>query len=206
MSDTSLPTQFELPLLPLRDLVVFPHMVVPLIVGRTRSRTALSAADKGDRQIFLAAQKNGRTADPGEDDIFTMGTVANIHQMLRLPDENLKVLVEGQQRAKIVRYIDGGDHLRVVVELVAEQQRPDVEVEALMRSVKTAFEQYVKLNKGVPPEMLLTVASIDEPGRLGDTLVAHLGFKHGDRQELLEQLDVSDRLERILLPTTSSKN
>jgi ATP-dependent Lon protease len=198
MSDTPKNTQIELPLLPLRDLVVFPHMVVPLIVGRTRSRTALGAADKTDSQIFLAAQKNGRTADPGEADIFTMGTVANIHQMLRLPDENLKVLVEGQQRAKIIRYVDHGDHLRVVVELVAEHQRPEVELEALIRSMKTAFEQYVKLNKGVPPEMLLTVASIDEPGRLADTLVAHLGFKHDDRQELLEQLDISDRLERIL--------
>jgi ATP-dependent Lon protease len=118
--------------------------------------------------------------------------------MLRLPDENLKVLVEGQRRAKVIRYVDGGDHLRVVVELVEEHQRPEVESEALMRSVKTAFEQYVKLNKGVPPEMLLTVATIEEPGRLADTLVAHLGFKHDDRQELLEQLDVLDRLERIL--------
>ncbi len=198
MSNKPETNEIELPLLPLRDLVVFPHMVVPLIVGRSRSRTALGAADKADRQVFLAAQKNGRTADPGEEDIFEMGTIANIHQMLRLPDENLKVLVEGQRRARVLRFVDGGDYLRVVVELVEEHQRPDVEVAALIRSVKTAFEQYVKLNKGVPPEMLLTVAAIEEPGRLADTLVAHLGFKHDDRQGLLEQLDVAERLERIL--------
>ncbi len=198
MSEKMETTEFELPLLPLRDLVVFPHMVVPLIVGRARSRAALGSADTADRQIFLAAQRNGRTADPGEEDIFAMGTIANIHQMLRLPDENLKVLVEGQRRARVLRYVDGGDHLRVVVELVAQTHPPEVEIEALMRSVKTAFEQYVKLNKGVPPEMLLTVAAIEEPARLADTLVAHLGFRHDDRQGLLEQLDVAARLERIL--------
>jgi ATP-dependent Lon protease len=186
------------PLLPLRDLVVFPHMVVPLIVGRPRSRSALSAADEDTREIFLVAQKNGRTAEPGKDDIFEVGTVASIHQMLRLPDDNLKVLVEGRRRARIVRCMDDGDHLRAEIEIIEADLAEDVELAGLIRSVKAAFEQYVKLNKGVPPEMLLTVSAIEEAPRLADTLVAHLGFKHTDRQDLLEQFDVSARLERIL--------
>ena len=186
-----------LPLLPLRDLVVFPHMVVPLIVGRERSRHALSRAYKTDQQIFLAAQKVGRTADPAPDDIFEVGTVATIVQMLRLPDENLKVLVEGKARARVRRYVGGENHHRVVVEPVEEKQTVEVEVEALVRSVKTSFEQYVKLNKGMPPEMLLTVAAIDDPGRLADTLVAHLSFRLEEAQSLLETPDPADRLERI---------
>ncbi len=191
-------TKLQIPLLPLRDLVVFPHMVVPLIVGRPRSRAALSAADEDTREVFLVAQKNGRTAEPGRSDIFEIGTIASIHQMLRLPDDNLKVLVEGRRRARLIRCIDNGDHLCAEVEVIPDTINEDVEMAGLMRSVKAAFEQYVKLNKSVPPEMLLTVSAIEEPSRLADTLVAHLGFKHTDRQELLEKLDVTGRLERIL--------
>src|SRR6185295_14850785 len=188
----------ELPLLPLRDLVVFPHMVVPLIVGREKSRAALAAAFEGDKEIFLAAQPVGKTPDPEPDDIYEVGTVATIIQMLRLPDENLKVLVEGRKRARIHRYIESDDFHKVEVSDIAEHSKLDVETEALMRSVRAAFEKYVKLNKGIPPEMLLTVAAIDDPSRLADTLVAHLSFRLEDRQELLETADASERLERIL--------
>jgi ATP-dependent Lon protease len=189
---------FELPMLPLRDLVVFPHMVVPLIVGRPRSRAALGQADAGDGQVLLVAQRNGHTTSPEQNDIFEVGTIASIHQMLRLPDDNLKVLVEGKQRARIIKYIPGEDHFRVQVELIDEADRGDEEISSLLRSLKGAFEQFVKLNKGIPPEMLLTVAAIEEPGRLADTLVAHLSFKHDDRQTLLEERSVRKRLETIL--------
>ena len=198
MADINEPTILELPMLPLRDLVVFPHMVVPLIVGRPRSRAALGQADAGDRRVLLVAQRNGRTTEPKAGDIFELGTIASIHQMLRLPDDNLKVLVEGKQRARIVKFIEGEGHFRVQVELVNDEDQQDDEIEALIRSVKGAFEQFVKLNKGIPPEMLLTVASLEEPGRLADTLVAHLGFKHEDRQALLENASVRGRLETIL--------
>jgi len=191
-------TVLEIPMLPLRDLVVFPHMVVPLIVGRPRSRAALSQADSSDRQVLLVAQRNGHTTDPGEGDIFELGTIASIHQMLRLPDDNLKVLVEGKQRARVLKYIPGEDYFRVQVELIEDDETVDDDLKALMRSIKGSFDQFVKLNKGIPPEMLLTVAAIDEPGRLADTMVAHLGFKHDDRQSLLETESVRGRLETIL--------
>jgi ATP-dependent Lon protease len=191
-------TVLEIPMLPLRDLVVFPHMVVPLIVGRPRSRAALSEADSSDRQVLLVAPRNGHTTDPVEGDIFELGTIASIHQMLRLPDDNLKVLVEGKQRARVLKYIPGEEYFRVQVELIEDDETVDDELEALMRSIKGSFDQFVKLNKGIPPEMLLTVAAIDEPGRLADTMVAHLGFKHDDRQSLLETESVRGRLETIL--------
>ena len=198
MTNKTEPTILELPMLPLRDLVVFPHMVVPLIVGRPRSRAALGQADAGDRMVLLVAQRNGRTTEPQQGDIFETGTVASIHQMLRLPDDNLKVLVEGKQRARILGFVEGESHYRVQVELMDDDCETGEEMTALVRSVKTSFEQFVKLNKGIPPEMLLTVASLEEPGRLADTLVAHLGFKHEDRQNLLKDRSVRGRLETIL--------
>jgi len=192
------PVTAALPLLPLRDLVVFPHMVVPLIVGRQKSRAALTAAFKSGKQILLVAQKVGRTAEPSPEEIHRVGTVATIIQMLRLPDDNLKVLVEGQKRAHITRYLDTDEYLHVELEELDDVDVAEVEAEALMRSVKTAFESFVKLNKGVPPEMLLTLSSIDGPGRLADSLVANLGLKLEDRQALLEERDPMQRLERIL--------
>ena len=192
------PSGQALPLLPLRDLVVFPHMVVPLIVGRPRSRAALAEAFKGDKEIFLIAQKEGRTAEPAEEDLYEVGTIATVIQMLRLPDDNLKVLVEGKQRARLLRYTEEEELVRAIVEPFPASGPADVETEALMRSVKAAFEQYVKLNKGIPPEMLLTVASIEDPARLADTLVAHLQFKLSERQALLELADPTARLTRIL--------
>ncbi len=188
-----------LPLLPLRDLVVFPHMVVPLIVGRERSRAALEAAFKGDKQIFLTAQKTGRTAEPGPDDVHDVGTVAVVIQMLRLPDDNLKVLIEGKHRAVVKAWQEGESHLEVALEPLEEPAPQDpAEVEALVRSVRTAFEQYVKLNKSIPPEILLRLESIDEPSRLSDTLIAQLGFKHEERQDLLELVNPEARLDRVL--------
>jgi len=192
------PLSAELPLLPLRDLVVFPHMVVPLIVGREKSRAALTAAFKSGKSIFLAAQKVGRTADPDVDDIHVVGTIAVIVQMLRLPDDNLKVLVEGKARGRVQQFLSGHDHFRVEVEELADAEVDPVEVEALVRSVRVAFEQYVKLNKGIPPEMLLNVGSIEDAARLSDVLAPPLGFKLDDRQALLEEVDPLKRLDHIL--------
>jgi ATP-dependent Lon protease len=192
-------SEFEsvLPLLPLRDLVVFPHMVVPLIVGRKRSRDALLKAYEGDKTIFLAAQREAMVTEPRPKDIFEVGTVATIIQMLRLPDDNLKVLVEGQHRARIIEHVEGEDYPQVSLEGYGQALETDLEVEALMRTVRTGFEQYVKLNRGVPPELLLSVASIDDASQLADTLVAHLSFKFEDRQALLEESDPRERLERL---------
>ncbi|MEL6343909.1 MAG: endopeptidase La [Myxococcota bacterium] len=187
-----------LPLLPLRDLVVFPHMVVPLIVGRQKSRAALQAAFKGNKELFLVAQKVGRTADPGPDDLYDVGCVANIIQLLRLPDDNLKVLVEGKARGRIERFVDGEAFYQVEVLDAEAGVSGDREAEALVRSVREAFEAYVKLNKGIPPEMLLTVSQIEDPAKLADTLVAHLAFKTEDRQQLLELGEPDARLEKIL--------
>ena len=187
-----------LPLLPLRDLVVFPHMVVPLIVGRPKSRAALSAAFKGSKELFLVAQRTGRTSDPGPEDLYEVGCVATIIQLLRLPDDNLKVLVEGKGRARIDQFVDGAGFLQVELSSTDEPVEDPSEAAALIRSVREGFEQYVKLNKGIPPEMLLTVSSIDDPAKLADTLVAHLQFKLEDRQELLEIGAPTARLEKIL--------
>ena len=187
-----------LPLLPLRDLVVFPYMVVPLIVGREKSIATLNAASKSGKTLFLAAQREARTNDPKADEIYDVGTIATIIQMLRLPDGTVKVLVEGNKRGRIVKYLESDPCFVVEVE-----DRPDVptdtavEGSALLRSVKSSFEQYVKLDKGIPPEMVLTVAAIEDAGRLADTLVAQLNFKLEDRQELLEESDPASRLERI---------
>ena len=187
-----------LPLLPLRDLVVFPYMVVPLIVGREKSIAALNEANRAKEEIFLAAQRKARTNDPEPEDIFEYGTTAAIMQMIRLPDGTVKVLVEGRRRAKIERYLNKDDIFRVEITGVDDSIGEGVEIEALMRSVKTAFEHYVKLNKSLPPEMLLQVSATEEPGKLSDTLVPNLNIKLEERQRLLETADPSVRLERLL--------
>jgi ATP-dependent Lon protease len=190
--------ELVLPTLPLRDLVVFPGMVVPLIVGREKSRNALARAYKADQRVFLSAQRVGRAPDPAPEDIHEIGVVASVIQMLRLPDENLKVLVEGRQRARVLRWVEGSDHLQAVLEQLEEPPAEGPEVEALIRSVRGVFEQYVKLNKGIPPEMLLTVTAIETASKLADTLVGHLNFRVEERQELLEQADARARLETVL--------
>ena len=186
------------PLLPLRDIIVFPHMVVPLFVGREKSINALEEAMSHEKEILLAAQKKAKTNDPTPDDIFQMGTVGTIIQLLRLPDGTVKVLVEGKRRARIQRFIPNEEFFLCEVENVAEESEAGGEVEALMRSVQSTFETYVKLNKRIPPEMLMTVQTIDDPSRLADTIVVHLtSIKLNDRQEILETTDPGKRLERL---------
>ncbi|MCB9591171.1 MAG: endopeptidase La [Sandaracinaceae bacterium] len=187
-----------LPLLPLRDIIVFPHMVVPLFVGREKSINALEEAMSQDKEILLAAQKKAKTNDPTPDDIFQMGTVGVIIQLLRLPDGTVKVLVEGKRRCRIERFVPHEDFFLCEVQAVDEVSSSSVEIEALMRSVQSTFETYVKLNKRIAPEMLMQVQTIDDPARLADTIVVHLtAVKLHDKQDILETTDPAKRLERL---------
>ena len=187
-----------LPLLPLRELLVFPHTVVPLFVGREKSIKALDDAMSRNREIFLAAQKKSKTNDPTPDEIFEFGTIAQILQLLRLPDGTVKILVEGKRRAKVVRYTESADLLVVEVQEIVEPPGNNVENEALVRTVKGAFDAYVKLNKKVPPEMVFSISSIDDESRLADTLVVQLSnLKLVDKQRILETVDPAKRLEEI---------
>jgi len=186
-----------LPLLPLRDIIVFPHMVVPLFVGREKSIAALEEAMAADKELLLAAQKKAKTNDPSEGDIFDVGTVGHIIQLLRLPDGTVKVLVEGRRRAKIVRFEQESPYFLTEVEDLVETDGDASDIEALIRSIKDIFEVYVKLNKRIPPEMLVSVQTIDEPGRLADTIVAHLSLKLNDKQAVLELASTRDRLKKL---------
>jgi ATP-dependent Lon protease len=188
----------RVPLLPLRDIIVFPHMVVPLFVGRQKSIKALEEAMNKQKFILLAAQREAKTNDPDENDIFRVGTLGTVVQLLRLPDGTVKVLVEGKKRARVLRYVDNADFFAVEVEEIEEQVEKTTEVEALIRSINSTFENYVKLNKKIPPEMIMSVASIDDPSRLADTIVAHLGIKLEDKQTLLEVFNPTERLEKVL--------
>ena len=187
-----------MPLLPLRDIVVFPYMVIPLFVGREKSIAALQQAMATDKEIFLAAQKSAKTNEPGPEDIFQTGTLSVIMQMLRLPDGTVKVLVEGKRRATIRRYLPGDDYFQVEIVPHDEEGTPTVGLEALMRSIKSAFESYVKLEKRIPPEMLLTISNIDNPAKLADILAAQLNLKLPDKQKLLESGEPQERLEELL--------
>ena len=186
-----------LPLLPLRDVVIFPYMVAPLFVGREKSIRALEEAMKKNKEIFLVAQKDAKTNDPTEKDIYDIGTIGTIVQMLRLPDGTVKVLVEGKGRACVKNYLPNKSYFMVEVETIPEADNIGVETEALIRTLITAFENYVKLNKKIPSEVLVTVSSIQEPGRLSDTISSHLSFKLEDKQEILETLNPAERLEKI---------
>ena len=191
-------SQTRVPLLPLRDIIVFPHMVVPLFVGRQRSIKALEDATQKQSLIFLASQKDAKTNEPSEDDIYRIGTLGTVVQMLKLPDGTVKVLIEGKKRAKVVRFANNPDFFLVEVEELSDIMERSTEVEALIREVHTTFENYVKLKKKIPPEMVMSVSSIDDPGRLADTIVAHLGIKIEDRQNLLEAFNAAERLEKVL--------
>ena len=191
-------TPSRVPLLPLRDIIVFPHMVVPLFVGRQRSIKALEEATQKQSLIFLSSQKDAKTNDPTEEDIYKIGTLGAVVPMLKLPDGTVKVLIEGKRRAKVARFIANPDFFLVDVEDAPEVIERNTEVEALVREVHTTFENYVKLKKKIPPEMVMSVSSIDEPGRLADTIVAHLGIKLEDRQNLLETINAAERLEKVL--------
>ncbi|MEZ4436876.1 MAG: endopeptidase La [bacterium] len=187
-----------LPLLPLRDIIVFPHMVVPLFVGREKSINSLEEAMSSGKDVLLAAQRMAKTNDPRPEDIFSVGTIGTIIQLLRLPDGTVKVLIEGKQRARIKRFVETGDVFRVEVEELVEQVDPQVELEALLRQVHETFETYVKLNKRIPPEMQVAVSSIDDPAKLADSIVAHLNLKLPDKQAILETHDPAARLEKLL--------
>jgi ATP-dependent Lon protease len=191
------PAAHTVPLLPLRDIIVFPHMVVPLFVGREKSIAALEEAMAHDKLILLAAQKKAKTNEPAADDIFTLGTLGTILQLLRLPDGTVKVLVEGKKRAQIRKYLANERFFLVEADEVEESNDRSVELEALVRSVHTTFESYVKLNKRIPPEMLVSVGSIDDPARLADTIVAHLSLKLNDKQAILEETSAAKRLEKL---------
>ena len=186
-----------IPLLPLRDVVIFPYMVAPLFVGREKSIRALEEAMKKSKEIFLVAQRDAKTNDPQETDIYDIGTIGTIVQMLRLPDGTVKVLVEGKKRAKVLNYLPNKGYFLVEVEVIPEPQEAGVETEALIRTLVTAFENYVKLNKKIPSEVLVTVSSIEDAGRLSDTISSHLGFKLEDKQEILQTLDPAERLEKL---------
>jgi len=191
------PQARNLPLLPLRDIIVFPHMVVPLFVGREKSIAALEDAMAKDKTIVLAAQKKAKTNEPAFEDIFPVGTLGTIIQLLKLPDGTVKALVEGKQRVRLKRLLGTHPFYEVEAEEVAEPTERDVELEALIRQVQSTFEAYVKLNKRIPPEMLNSVATIEEPGRLADTIVAHLSLKLQDKQSILETELPRTRLERL---------
>ncbi|NMG63403.1 endopeptidase La [Azoarcus indigens] len=188
----------ELPLLPLRDVVVFPHMVIPLFVGRPKSIKALENAMEAGKSILLVAQKSAAKDEPSVEDLYSIGCVANILQMLKLPDGTIKVLVEGVQRARI----DSVEDLRnLFVAKVTPVPVPEIdnnEVEAMRRAIIAQFDQYVKLNKKIPPEILTSLAGIEEPGRLADTIAAHLPLKLEQKQEVLEMFDTGERLEKLL--------
>ncbi|HTM10737.1 MAG TPA: endopeptidase La [Verrucomicrobiae bacterium] len=186
------------PLLPLRDIVVFPHMVVPLFVGRQRSIKALEEATQKQGPIFLSSQKDAKTNEPTENDIYRIGVLGNVVQMLKLPDGTVKVLIEGKRRAQVSKFVSHPDFFLVEVDEVSEIVEKNTEVEALIREVHATFENYVKLKKKIPPEMVMSVSSIDDPGRLADTIVTHLGIKIEDRQNLLETLNATERLEKVL--------
>jgi ATP-dependent Lon protease len=185
------------PLLPLRDIVVFPHMVAPLFVGRDRSVAALEYAMRNDKTIFLATQKDARLDDPGPEDIYNVGTVSSVLQLLRLPDGTVKALIEGKRRARIERFLEDDELFIVELETLYEEPTTDLECEALVRSVNSAFEQFAKLHKKIPQETLLSVGNITDPGQLADTVVGHLPIKLEDKQGLLELIAPKTRLEKL---------
>ncbi|MGY2293486.1 endopeptidase La [Pseudomonas sp. SDO528_S397] len=191
-------TTIELPLLPLRDVVVYPHMVIPLFVGREKSIEALEAAMTGDKQILLLAQRNPADDDPGEDALYRVGTIATVLQLLKLPDGTVKVLVEGEQRGAVERFMEVDGHLRAEVALIDEVDAPERESEVFVRSLLSQFEQYVQLGKKVPAEVLSSLNSIDEPSRLVDTMAAHMALKIEQKQDILEIIDLSARVEHVL--------
>ncbi|WP_218510559.1 endopeptidase La [Variovorax sp. dw_308] len=194
------PEAIDLPLLPLRDVVVFPHMVIPLFVGRAKSIKALELAMEAERRIMLVAQKAAAKDEPAVEDMFEVGCISTILQMLKLPDGTVKVLVEGQQRARVNRIDDGETHFSANVNPIGGGEgaaQTGTEIEALRRAVMQQFDQYVKLNKKIPPEILTSISSIDDPGRLADTIAAHLPLKLDNKQSVLDLADVKARLENL---------
>lgn len=188
----------RLPVLPLRDIIVFPHMVVPLFVGRQKSIKALEEAVAGKKTVFLVTQKDAKVNEPIAEDLYQVGTIGNVVQLLRLPDGTVKVLVEGKRRGRVVGYVGQADCFWAEVEEIEEHSERTTEIESLIGTINSTFENYVRLNKKIPPEMIMSVASIDDPARLADTVIAHLGVKLEDKQHLLETFDPLERLEKVL--------
>ncbi|MDH3870629.1 MAG: LON peptidase substrate-binding domain-containing protein, partial [Gammaproteobacteria bacterium] len=192
-------TTSAIPVLPLRDVVVYPHMVIPLFVGREKSINALDTAMQEDKKILLVAQKNAEIDDPSADDIHEIGTLSTILQLLKLPDGTVKVLVEGAERARITSLETTDAFFTAHVELLEPDDRDEEkELEVMTRSLLAIFEQYVKLNKKVPPEILTSLSGIDEPGRLADTIAAHMSLKIEEKQKILEIENSHERLERLI--------
>nr|WP_321359459.1 endopeptidase La [uncultured Hyphomonas sp.] len=192
-----MPKTKNLPVLPLRDIVVFPDMVAPLFVGRDKSVRALEMIEEAENEIMLVAQLDAAIDDPGSDDVHGTGTIATILQLLKLPDGTVKVLVEGKTRARVNELIDRGDYFEAEVETLDEPETDMSEVEALMRAVQEQFESYVKLNRKIPPESVGTISAMTDPGRLADSVASNLSVKLSDKQELLELSEVKDRLEKV---------
>src|ERR1700728_1295614 len=186
------------PVLPLRDIVVFPHMIVPLFVGREKSIRALEEVMKNDALIMLATQKNASDDDPAPDSIYETGTLASVLQLLKLPDGTVKVLVEGLERARVEKYTERTEYYEATAVALADTDATSVEAEALARSVVSDFESYVKLNKKISAEVVGVVQAITDFAKLGDTVASHLAVKIADRQAILETLSVTARLEKVL--------
>lgn len=188
-----------IPVLPLRDVVVYPHMVIPLFVGRAKSIEALDTAMKDNKQILLIAQKEADVNDPGFSDLYEVGTLANILQLLKLPDGTVKVLVEGCQRSRVEKFLEtDGFFSAVVSEIKDKIDIVDQELEVLLRTAVNSFDQYVKLNSKIPPEVLNSLAGIDDPSRLADTIAAHMSLKVEEKQNLLEMGSIVARLENLM--------
>ncbi len=187
-----------IPVLPLRDVVVYPHMVIPLFVGREKSIKALEAAMENDKQILLVAQKSAAEDDPKADDMYRIGTVSSILQLLKLPDGTVKVLVEGSKRAKILNFTEADEYFTAQAKLHEEETIDEREAEVLVRSLTTQFDQYVKLNKKIPPEILTSLSSIEDPSRLVDTIAAHMSLKIEEKQKILENFSLRERVEQLM--------
>ncbi len=189
--------RIDIPVLPLRDVVVYPHMVIPLFVGREKSIRCLEAAMDNDKQILLVAQKDAATDDPSISDLYTVGTVATILQLLKLPDGTVKVLVEGMQRARIEQFSED-DFFTAQADYLTTPSLDEREQEVLVRTAISQFEGFIKLNKKIPPEVLTSLNGIEEAARLADTIAAHMPLKLEDKQHVLELVDISERLEYLM--------
>ena len=188
----------ELPVLPLRDVVVYPHMVIPLFVGRKKSINALESAMVAEKQILLVAQKNASDDEPNPKDLYKVGTISSVLQLLKLPDGTVKVLVEGVKRAKIQTYKNSSKLISASCEHITTTPGEPRETEILARSLMAQFEQYIKLNKKIPPELLTSLAGIEDAGRLADTIAAHLTLKVEEKQQILEKVKLQKRLEQLM--------
>jgi len=195
----------QIPLLPLRGILVFPSMVIHLDVGRDKSVSALEKAMMEDQRIFLAAQKKVRIDDPGTEDIYRIGTVATVKQMIKLPNGTFRVLVEGKERGEIIRYVESEDEFIVEIEKLEDVRGEEHEEEALARTVLSQFEQYIKISKKIKQETLATVADIEDPGRMADIIASHLALKVREKQDILETIDVTDRLHKLLSIISNEK-